>query len=190
MIEGELVALGPIRRDLAPVYQRWFNDLGTMRTLGQPPLPKTLEDEQCWFDHSLESAQRVFFTIYERDGLRPIGTTDLREIDFRSGSAEFGIVIGEADARGRGYGTEATRLVLDYAFAALGLKSVMLRVAEFNPAARRAYEKAGFRSIGRRRQSHMMGGQLWDVWYMDCIATEFTPGPVSSILVPGSPLPS
>ena len=50
MVEGELVALGPLRRDLTPLYQRWFNDLETMRTLGRPPLPKPLEDEQRWFD--------------------------------------------------------------------------------------------------------------------------------------------
>ena len=38
-VVGELVALGPLRRDLLPLYQRWINDLGTMRTLGVPPLP-------------------------------------------------------------------------------------------------------------------------------------------------------
>jgi diamine N-acetyltransferase len=187
MVAGELVALGPIRRDLAPVYVRWFNDLGTMRTLGQPPLPKTLEDEQRWFDQSLASGQPVRFTIYEQPSLRPIGTTDLRDIDYRSGTAEFGIVIGEPDARGRGCGTEATRLVLDYAFSALGLTSVMLKVVDFNPAAKRAYEKAGFRDIGRRRRAHIMGGRLWDVWYMDCLAEEFTPGAISTILLPDQP---
>jgi hypothetical protein len=45
-LEGDLVALGPLRRDLLPLYQRWINDLGTMRTLGLAPLPITSEKEQ------------------------------------------------------------------------------------------------------------------------------------------------
>ena len=50
--------------------------------------------------------------------------------------------------------------MLDYAFTALGLHSVMLIVDEFNLAGRRAYEKAGFREFGRRRQCHWIGGRL------------------------------
>ena len=49
-IEGDLVGLGPLRRDLLPLYQRWINDLGTMRTLGLAPLPMTSEKEQDWYD--------------------------------------------------------------------------------------------------------------------------------------------
>ena len=50
----------------------------------------------------------------------------------------------------------------------------MLTVAEFNLAGIRAYQKAGFRELGRRRQSRMMGGKLWDTVYMDCLTNEFT----------------
>jgi RimJ/RimL family protein N-acetyltransferase len=155
-----------------------------MHTLGRPPHPITFEDELAWFDSNLRSSEPILFTIYERAGLRPIGNTDLRSIDYRSRTAEFGIVIGETDARGRGLGTEATRLMLDYAFNALGLGNVMLRVAEFNAAGRRAYEKAGFRVVGRRRQAHMMGGRLWDSIYMDCLASEFKSPVLSRILTP------
>jgi hypothetical protein len=49
-VEGNLVAPGPLRRDLLPLYQRWINDLGTMRTLGLAPLPMTSEKEQDWYD--------------------------------------------------------------------------------------------------------------------------------------------
>jgi diamine N-acetyltransferase len=64
--------------------------------------------------------------------------------------------------------------MLDYAFTVLGLHSIMLTVYAFNLAGRRAYEKAGFREVGRRRQSHWMAGQYWDEIIMDCLATEFT----------------
>lgn len=83
-------------------------------------------------------------------------------------------MIGEADARGKGHGTETARLMLDYAFTARGLTNVMLTVFESNMAGRRASEKAGFREIGRRRQARRMGTRRWDVICMDCVSLEFT----------------
>ncbi len=127
---------------------------------------------------------RHWFTIYERADLRPIGTTDLFNIDYRFRVCQFGMLIGEADARGKGYGTEVTRLMLDYAFTALSLHSVMLTVAEYNLAGRRAYERAGFREFGRRRECRMRAGQLYDMVYMDCLSTDFTSPVLGSILTP------
>ncbi len=124
-IEGDLVALGPLRRDLLPLYQRWINDLGTMRTLGLPPHPTTMEKEQDWYDQQSRAEDNVPFTIYERETLRPIGNTGLDGVDHRNRTATFGIVIGEPECRGKGYGTETTRLMLDYAFTALGLHNVV-----------------------------------------------------------------
>jgi diamine N-acetyltransferase len=172
-VKGNLVALGPLRRELLPLYQRWINDLGTMRTLGLAPLPMTREKEQDWYDRQSKTEDDAPFTIYERETLRPIGNTGLHSVDYRNRSATFGILIGESECRGKGYGTETTRLMLDYAFTALGLHNVMLTVFEFNPAGIRAYQKAGFKEIGRRRECRMMGGKLWDEVYMDCLRSEF-----------------
>jgi RimJ/RimL family protein N-acetyltransferase len=174
-ITGDKVALGPLRRDLLPLYQRWINDFSTLRTLGLPPTVMTLEQETAWYDAQVTSERSASFTIYERATGRPIGNT--------------GIMIGEADCRGKGYGTETTRLMLDYAFTGLGLHNVMLTVFEYNLAGRHAYEKAGFREFGRRRQCRMMGGHLWDEVYMECLATEFTSPVLARIFVPDQPRP-
>jgi diamine N-acetyltransferase len=172
-VEGDLVSLGPLSRDLLPLYQRWINDFSALRTLGAlPPRPTTLEQESAWYE-SEQSGSTIGFTIYERATWQAVGNTGLRGIDHRNRTAVFGILIGEPTARGKGYGTEATRLMLDYAFTALGLHSVMLTCAEFNPAGLRAYEKAGFREFGRRRQCRWLAGRLWDDVYMDCLASEF-----------------
>jgi diamine N-acetyltransferase len=136
-VEGELVGLGPLRRDLLPVYQRWINNLRTMRTLDLPPYPVTMEKEQDWYDRQSRAESDVPFTIYERETLRPIGNTGLHEIDYRNRTASFGIIIGEPECRDKGYGTETTRLMLDYAFTALGLHNVVLIVFEFNAAGAR-----------------------------------------------------
>ena len=172
-VEGELVALGPLRRDLLPLYQRWINNLGTMRTLDLPPYPMTMEKEQDWYDGQSRAESDVPFTIYERETLRPIGNTGLHEVDYRNRTASFGIIIGEPECRGKGYGTETTRLMLDYAFTALGLHNVMLIVFEFNAAGISAYRKAGFKESGRRRECRLVGDKLWDEIQMDCLSTEF-----------------
>ncbi|MDI3340516.1 MAG: GNAT family protein [Sphaerobacter sp.] len=185
-VVGERVALGPLRRDLLPLYQRWINDLSAVRNFGVPPRPQTAEQEAAWYDAAATAADTTSFTVYERATWRSVGTTALRAIDFRHRRAEFGILIG-ADDRGKGYGTEATRLTLDYAFTALGLHNVMLRVYEYNLAGRRAYAKAGFREFGRRRQAQWMGGRFWDEIYMECLATELRSPVLGRVFVPDKP---
>jgi RimJ/RimL family protein N-acetyltransferase len=63
----------------------------------------------------------------------------------------------------------------------------MLTVYEFNLAAQRAYQKAGFREIGRRRGAKLMGGRYWDEIYMDCIASEFESPLLKTVFQPDQP---
>ncbi|ACZ40016.1 GNAT family N-acetyltransferase [Sphaerobacter thermophilus] len=189
-IVGERVALSPLRRDLLETYQRWFNEFQTLCTPCDMPRPVTLEEQTAQYEAIASgSATRVGFQIYERATWEPIGTCALIDIDHRNGTAEFVIIIGEPTHRGRGFGTEATRLALDYAFTALGLHNVMLKVYEFNRAGIRAYQKAGFKEIGRRRGARRFAGRRWDVIYMDCVADEFTSPVLSEIFRPDSPRP-
>jgi diamine N-acetyltransferase len=173
-IEGELVALGPLCREHLALYLRWINDFETTRMLGLAPRPMTLEQETEWYEDAAVSEERIGFTIYERATGRPIGNCGLAAIDLANRRTTVGIMIGEPEARGRGFGTEAMRLLLDYAFAVLGLHSAMLTVYEYNPAARRSYEKVGFREIGRRRECRWCNGRYWDEIYMDILAADFT----------------
>ena len=186
-IVGELVALGPLRRDLLLDYQRWVNDLVTAHRVGLPPRPMTEEQEAAWYDEAVTASDWIAFTIYERSTWRAIGTCALIRVNHQHGTAEIVMLIGEPDGRGKGCGTEAVRLLLDYAFTALGLRNVMLSVDEDNPAARRAYEKAGFKEMGRRRQAVHTAGRRTDEIYMDCLATEFVSPVLASVIRPDQP---
>jgi diamine N-acetyltransferase len=181
---GERVALGPLREDLLALYQRWLNDFAVMRTRGRPPGPVTLEAQRSEYEGLATAEARRFFTVYDRATWQPIGDAGLHGIDYRHRAAFFAITIGEAAYRGRGYGTETTRLVLDYAFTALGLHSVQLEVNEYNLAGLHAYRKAGFREVGRWRQCRWMGGRFWDSICMDCLASEFTSPVLGRVFVP------
>lgn len=172
-IDGMLITLGPITTDFVPIVTRWMNDFDAALTRAPiEPRPFMFEQERQWIESLTSSGGREFL-IRERATGDPIGTTGLSDIDHRNRSAVFGINIGQRNARGKGYGTEASRLILDYAFTMVGLHSVSLGVAEFNVAGIRAYQRAGFRESGRWRQRWLMGGKLWDYLIMDCLATEF-----------------
>ncbi|GER91147.1 30S ribosomal protein S5 alanine N-acetyltransferase [Dictyobacter vulcani] len=188
-IVGEKVALGPIRRELVPLYHRWINDFAVLRTL-YIPRPSTLEEIEAYFEKDVEQEKvrrAAFFTVYDRATMAPIGRTELDSINHRDRSASFGLEIGEAEYRGRGYGSETARLMLDYAFTVIGLHSVNLETWEYNLAGQNAYKKAGFKEYGRRRQAKFMRGQLWDIIHMDCLATEFVSPVLHEIMVPDKP---
>jgi diamine N-acetyltransferase len=175
VVVGERVALGPLRRDLANLYARWLNDLDVRRGLDFLGLA-TSEDQEKWAAENLERSakwepDRVEFTIYDRSDNTPIGTAGLLSISHAHRRAGFGIAIGER--RGQGLGTEATRLVLDYAFHVLQLRNVMLEALEWNAAAVAAYERAGFRRIGVRRGANLSRGARTDVVLMDAIPEDF-----------------
>ena len=103
------------------------------------------------------------------------------QVDLHAGTAEFGIALGER--RGQGLGTEATRLVLDWAFTMLGLHNVFLVTYAWNTPAIRAYQRAGFREIGRRRGAIVTMGERYDQVLMDAVATEF----IGSVLAKRAP---
>ena len=172
-IVGERVALGPYCRDLVPTYQRWMNDFEVVRNLAASLRPMTLDGEEAWYQSAATDARQVLFTIYLRESLRPIGTAGLHDISLANRTAEFGIMIGEKDCWGRGCGTETTRMMLDYGFTAMNLHSIYLTVHSYNERGLRAYRRAGFQEVGRRREAVWASGRAYDLIYMDCLAREF-----------------
>jgi diamine N-acetyltransferase len=176
LIEGERAALGPIRRDLAATYVVWVNRAEVKSGLTNLGIFDR-ESEETWVEETAKENARfepsaANFTIYDRSDGVPVGTCALFDISHRHRRAKFGILLGER--RGQGLGTEATRLTLDWAFNMLSLRNVLLEVYPWNKGAIRAYEKAGFRLIGRRREALLHHGRRWDEIYMDALAREFS----------------
>jgi diamine N-acetyltransferase len=170
---GESIALGPLSHTYLPEYHRWLNDIEVMATYSLRWTPKTWEATEQWYAELVRSSATVAFTLFQRATLRPIGFTALVNINHYHQIADFDIIIGEKSLWGQGYGTEATRLTAEYGFVALNLHSIMLTVRSFNAGGIRAYERAGFRLFGRRREARQMAGQRTDLLYMECLATEF-----------------
>jgi RimJ/RimL family protein N-acetyltransferase len=172
-IAGDNVALGPMRRDLIPIYHAWITNLETTQYLSEAGAAPSLDEEIAWFEGLARNPATRNFTVYALPAYQPIGTINLHAINHRHRKANMGIMIGEPDMRGRGLGTEAVELVVDYAFHALDLHSVWLTTYEFNDRARNAYLRAGFKEVGRR-ECRFHAGRFWDEIHMDILASEFT----------------
>jgi len=175
IVVGDRVALGPLRRDLASDYARWMNDPDVRSGLNQMGVA-TAESQERWVEENLERGAKsepevVEFTVYDRTDGAPVGTAGLLGILHAHGNAEFAIYLGER--RGQGLGTEATRLVLDFAFNVLQLRNVLLETLDWNAAGLAAYERAGFRRIGVRRGSRISHGQPTDIVLMDAVPQDF-----------------
>lgn len=163
--KGELVTLRQHVPNNRAAFQRWYADPEIANLLRHDLEPLTDWQSRGYFDSFIlpSSARGTCFAIHARKGKRLLGTTALTDRS-RSGettSALFRIVIGEKDAWGRGYGTEATRLVMDEAFDSLGLDEVRLEVFSHNARAIAAYQRVGFEVTGEhvewvsRRQTEL-----------------------------------
>ncbi len=126
----------------------------------------TRQGHEDWRRAMIDTGRAVQFIIIRKDDDGPVGSVYLRDIDRRHNKAEYGIFIGEKEALGQGYGTEAARLMIDYAFHETGLHKLMLRVLAENGRAIRSYEKAGFVREAYLRDEVFLEGRYKDVIYM------------------------
>ena len=176
-IEGAHVMLRHHRPDDLPHVRRWYRDPELARLTRYTVKPMTDEEIDRFFHGRLMSPKSVAYAIDVRDAGGLIGLTTFSNLDPDNGSVLFHISIGEPDAWGRGYGTEATRLMLQLAFERIGLHRVALSVFSFNERAIRSYQKAGFRLEGRAREAIVRDGQRFDELSMAILAAEWRAQP-------------
>ena len=174
MIPGDKVILRPIERDDLPRYVRWFGDPEVRRHL-LVYLPFSLAQEERWYEGMIDRLERgndVLLAIETIEGVH-IGNVGLHDIDWKSRSAELGIIIGEKDYWGQGYGTDAIRTLLRLSFEEMNLHRVYLRVDADNMRGIHCYKKCGFQKDGTLRDAVFREGQYIDQWLMSILRTEF-----------------
>ena len=179
-VVGQRCYLSPLSHEDAAAHALWENDLEIAIPLGDEAYTLTsLEKMHDQIDGALRNQSHVF-SIVDLESEQTIGRCMLTNLDAVNRSANLGIMIGDKEFQNRGYGQEAIRLLLDYAFNLLNLNSVMLGTYAFNARAIAAYKKVGFREIGRRRQARLIAGKAYDGIFMDILAEEFE----GSVIVP------
>jgi RimJ/RimL family protein N-acetyltransferase len=173
MLEGKRVRLRALERGDAERGHRWINDGQVRELLHGMRYPVSVEDEERWLEGATSSSfSRVALAIETREGAH-IGNAELRGVSAEDRRGELGILIGEKEYWGKGYGTDATVTVLRFAFEVMNLHRVWLTTGDNNPRAIACYRKCGFREEGRLRQDRYLGGRYSDTIVMGVLREEF-----------------
>ncbi len=170
---GTKCYLSPCSQEEAEKWTEWDNDLEIAIPLGDEAYtPYTLEKMRDILAE-VSKHQNHIFSIVDLEADTTIGRCLLFNIDQVNRQATMGIVIGEKEYWGKGYGQDAIRLLLDYGFNLLNLNSIMLGTFSFNERAQSCFRKVGFKEIGRRREARIIGEKKFDLVMMDILASEF-----------------
>jgi RimJ/RimL family protein N-acetyltransferase len=173
VLPGRLVILRRHRNDSLAAFRRWYTDPEILRLTRYQDAPPTTDEIQRHFYARVMSQDMLAMAIHVAETDRLIGSCAFSQLDGDNGGALYHITVGERDAWGRGYGTEATALMVDHAFGRLRLHRIALSVFEFNTRAVRAYEKCGFVVEGRAREAIFRDGRYWDELHMSILAEEW-----------------
>ncbi len=173
ILTGQLTRLAAVNPDTAAeIIARWLHDSQFWRLAHTEPalpmLPKNVK--RALEDRPIDLHG---FAIRTRRDDRLIGLIGLYTIFWPHRDAFMGINIGEREYWGKGYGTDALRVLLRYAFDELNLQRVSLSFLEGNERAMRSYEKCGFRHEGHERQAWAYDGRRWDEIYMGLLREEW-----------------
>lgn len=159
---------------MGALLSRWGGDSEYLRLHAWDPAQRfSARSTREWLEKELEKEQTFMFAIRTIPEERIIGDVELDGIQWSHGDAWMGIGLGEREYWGRGYGTDAIRILIRYAFTELNLSRLTLDTFEYNPRAIRVYEKVGFVLEGRERSMILREGRRWDVLYYGILRTEW-----------------
>jgi RimJ/RimL family protein N-acetyltransferase len=171
IFKGELVRLSAFdHEELGKAYAAWGRDSELQRLFNSGA--STLNSAKAsmdFFEKMLKEDPPAnhFFSIRKLDDNRLLGDINLDVInEWGSRDAFVGLGIGDRNDWSKGYGTDAMKIILRFAFTELNLRRVTLTVFEYNPRAIRSYEKSGFSHEGRLRGALLRDGKRWDMLYM------------------------
>ena len=173
ILVGERVRLRSVRDEDLPPLAKWAMDPGRMATLSSrvaPPSEAAAKERIA--EWSANQDGNLSFAIETLDDRVLIGTTGLWGAQPKDRCATLGIALGR-EYIGRGYGTDAVRVIVGYGFREMGLHRIQLSVAPFNPAGIRAYQKAGFVEEGRLREAVLHDGRWYDDVLMSVLDHEW-----------------
>lgn len=168
MIEGNKISLRSLTKADFNKTFKWHNNLELKNLTLSHPFPVTDVQEEAWFDSILKdrSNRTVYFGIVEKSKNELIGIIFLTKINPINTNCWLGVFIGEEEARGEGFGKEAMKLIVDYAFNNLNLRKVSLEVIATNKSAIEVYKKLGYKIEGEMKNQVFNEGNYENVLIM------------------------
>jgi RimJ/RimL family protein N-acetyltransferase len=169
---GETVYLRPFEKEDLPLLRTWSNNPEIRKLTGEV-LPTSAGASEKWFERMQNDPDRVWFIIALKENDHPIGEAGLLRIFYPWRTSDLTIILGDPFCWGKGYGSEAIHLLLDYAFGALALHRISIGVVGFNERALRFYEKIGFQREGVQRDGYFYNHQFSDFVMMSLLEDEY-----------------
>ncbi len=162
-IKGKIITLRAIELQDLPLLHKWANDPVTQDGIGEIHFPSSMDFHQQWFQNLKTDRlnQRLLVETAEHG---VIGISSIMNIDWRNRHAWHGLVLGEANYRGKGYGVDAIMATMRYAFDELNLERLDGAMIEYNQASIATYcgKRLGWKEEGRRRNYLYRKGRFWD----------------------------
>lgn len=169
IMQGTSVFLGQLEKGDVPEIYFHTNHMEIATCAGGMAAPVFKEQHEARLHRNQQNPSRVDYGIFLIGTEQLIGTVSLKNINHHQQTAGFGICIFRPECLSRGYGTEATRLMVQYGMFHLNLYNIDLLVFAGNQRAIRAYEKVGFKHLGVRKGALVLGGERLDAVWMDLI---------------------
>lgn len=169
---GERVYLRPIEKEDLPILRAWANDPEIRRLTGEV-MPMSQAGAEQFLEKVKADESRVWLVVVLKENDRVIGESGLLRIFYPWRTADLTIILGEKFSWGKGYGREAIRLLMDFAFGELALHRLSIGVVGFNERALRFYEKVGFKREGIQRDGYFYNHEFSDFVMMSILEDEF-----------------
>ena len=160
-IEGKTIILRAIEEDDLEILHRWANDPKTQDMIGNLHFPSSMDFHKMWFQNLKSDQLNQRFAI-EAPDVGIIGISSIIQIDWRNNHAWHGIMLGDANIRGKGYGIDSVMATMRYAFDELHLERLDGSIIEYNTISFFFYSKLGWKEEGRRRNYYFRRGRYWD----------------------------
>lgn len=181
LFQGQQIYLGPIDFETDPaVGSRWSHNPDFLHAVSDRPAypqsPAEVKKRYEKMEKAIEESHNEFyFTIRHQEDKRLLGYVHLNWIEWAHGSGSLQLAIGDPAERGQGYGSQAMRLALRYAFHEINLHRLSVVVGEDNPRALAFFKRFGFVEEVRRRQALLRQGRAWDVLHLGLLQSEWQP---------------
>lgn len=162
-ILGNNIILRAISKNDAKLLLDLINDPETEKMLGGSSFPVSLEEQEKWIATQCERSDILRCIVAQKGNEEGIGTVILSDIDNKNGVAQVHIKMDKQKGRGKGYGTEALKTIVKYAFDELRLNCVYAEILEYNIVSQKLFEKCGFHREAILRERVYKGGKYINV---------------------------
>ena len=177
MLQGENIMLRSLNQNDLEFVNKWRNQLVDKILTQGFRLPISLKKDEEWINNkmNISSNNELYLIIEENKNPKvPIGLIQLIEIDYISGTAKWGFIIGDKECRGKGYSIEAPRLLFNYAFNVLNLRKLVSYNLDFNQATLKMHKKIGnVREEGCLKNHYYFNNRFWDIHILSFFKEDF-----------------